>query len=75
MNYGAFKQIKDNSLIFISGILMAIGIYFAIFFIDNNIVKLIVGFILGVLIYYGMIRLFKIEEYQFLKQKLEELKK
>jgi hypothetical protein len=75
MNYGAFKQIKDNSLIFISGILMAIGIYFAIFFIDNNIVKLIVGFILGVLIYYGMIRLFKIEEYQFLRQKLEELKK
>jgi hypothetical protein len=75
MQYGALKQLRDISPFFIAGLVMAIIVYFTIIFVDNNILKLVLGPVVGIPIYLLMIKLLKIQEIKFLLQKIKELKK
>ncbi len=75
MNYGAFKQLRDVLPFFIAGLVMAIIVYFTTIGIENNILKLVFGPLVGISTYLLMIRLLKIKELKYLIQKIKELKK
>lgn len=75
MNYGALKQLKDISRVLLSAIIMAIFTYLILQFFDANIVKLILGPILGGIVYVILLNLLKVKEYHILIKKLKELKK
>jgi len=74
MHYGAFKQLRDIFPFFISGLVMAMIVFVTILFIENSILKLIIGPAVGILSYLIMIRLLKIRELNFLLHKLKEFK-
>jgi teichuronic acid exporter len=71
LNYGSFQQIKDLLPIFISSILMALGMYISMFFIENNFIKLIIALILSFPIYFGFVYLFKVEELFLISTKIK----
>ena len=50
-NYGAFKQLKDMLPSMVNASLMEIIVYGAIYFVDNMLLKLLIGPILGGSIY------------------------
>lgn len=66
MNYGALKQIKDNSAIFFCGLLMSAAVYFSTIYIENNLYKLIVGSGIALSSYYSFVKILKIPEFRFL---------
>lgn len=75
MRYGAFQQLKDISPFFFSGIVMSVVVYLVMVYIENDILKLIIGPLIGIPTYLLMIKIMKIEEIKFLLLKLKELKK
>ena len=75
MRYGAFQQLKDISPFFLSGIVMSVVVYSVMVYIENNILKLVIGPIIGIPTYLLMIKIMKIKEINFLLLKLKELKK
>lgn len=75
MNYGASKQIKDLSFIFIAGAIMATSIHFLIRSFDSNILKLTTGLISGIIIYSGLIFFFEKKLVKSLLLRIRKLKK
>tara|TARA_R110000744_G_scaffold103809_2_gene198933 strand:- start:9292 stop:10731 length:1440 start_codon:yes stop_codon:yes gene_type:complete len=74
MQYGAIKQIKDIFPFFIAGFVMALIVFLTTFFLDDSVLKLIVGPAVGIPSYLIMIKLLKIKELKYLIQKLKEFK-
>ena len=60
--YGAFSQIKDMSMVILSVLIMAVIVYFSTLYIESNILKLVVGGIIGAVSYMGVAILFKMDE-------------
>lgn len=79
LSYSTIEQIKDITPIFIASVLMGIVVYFSgVILPNNNIVKLIVQFIIGVVVYAGVCKVGRIEEinaiYGFLNSILKKVK-
>lgn len=75
MEFGAFKQLKSIWKIAAASILMIIPIYTLNYFIPNDIVKLIVSPLVGIIIYFFSVRLLKIKEFTEIIKKLRSLTK
>lgn len=71
--YGAMKQLKDMLPIFISIIIMSICVYTSIYFINNYLIKLIVGGIVGVLSYWIIVNILKVEEVKEIKSSIDKI--
>lgn len=69
LSYGPLKQIRDCLPILFASILMALSIFAAIFYIENNYLKIIVSLIVGMLIYFPAVHYLKIPELYLLKDK------
>ncbi|PWK21120.1 O-antigen/teichoic acid export membrane protein [Maribacter polysiphoniae] len=72
MGYGAFSQLNDIKLIILAGVLMVVMVYCCIFFIESSLIQLFIAPILALPIYYGLLRLFKIQELSSLILKAKE---
>ena len=76
LSYSTKDQIKDITSIFIISILMGVIVFIAgIVIFNNNIIKLLSQIIIGVLIYIGLSKLFKIEELKTLYDLMNTLLK
>ncbi|SDL40190.1 lipopolysaccharide biosynthesis protein [Kriegella aquimaris] len=73
MKYGAFQQIKDMIPIIISGIIMAAAVYFANYYIDNDILKLGIAPVIAIPVYFLFIHLFKVKELKMILDKTRGL--
>lgn len=71
--YGAIKQLKDMIPIFISIIIMSFCVYLSIQFITFDLIKLIVGGIVGVLSYWISVNILKVEETKEIKSSIEKV--
>ncbi len=69
MKYGPLNQLKDLSTIIISSIIMVISVFIITFYLDNDLIKLLVAPIVAGSIYYFLIKLFKIKELDLIKVK------
>jgi O-antigen/teichoic acid export membrane protein len=49
--YGAFRQIADMAPVILNAFLMGAAVYFALLFVDNLILKIIIGSLLGSTVY------------------------
>lgn len=74
LQYGSFKQIKDLLPIFFASLLMALAMYIPIYFIESSILKILVSTVLGVVIYWRLVLLFKIPEFYELIKRLKGFK-
>jgi len=74
MGYGAFSQIKDITVILINGVVMMGVVYASIYFIEDNILKLVVGTLIGGVSYFFQIKWTQKQEMDFLLSKLKRLK-
>ncbi|TMM53787.1 lipopolysaccharide biosynthesis protein [Maribacter algarum] len=61
MQYGAFSQIKDMSPIILSSLIMVVPVYAIVHFISNDILVLCITPFVALVIYLGLIRLFKVQ--------------
>ena len=61
-NYGGISQLKDMIPVFISTFIMAVFVYFSMYFIDSLILKMIIGIVTGIIIYWTAVNIFKVEE-------------
>lgn len=74
LSYSTRDQIKDITLIFVISAVMGLGVYISGTVIsDNNIVKLFIQIIMGVLIYTSLSILLKIEELKTIKDMVNSL--
>lgn len=71
MNYGAIAQIKDMSTILMAGAITVVLPIALSFYIENNILLLILATLAAVLTYLMLMRWFKITELNFLKEKAQ----
>lgn len=62
MGYGAFSQLKDMKFILVSSIITVALTYTAIFFVQENLIKICVAPFVALGSYYLCIKLFKIKE-------------
>ena len=62
--YGGLKQLKDMASVIVSTIIMAIAVFYSIYFIDNLYIKLILGGLVGLTAYIIMSYLLKIPEWK-----------
>ncbi|MBU3127162.1 lipopolysaccharide biosynthesis protein [Clostridium tagluense] len=63
LSYSTVQQIKDITPVFIASVLMAIVVYFSgTILLTNNLVKLIIQFIIGVVVYVNVCKIGKIKE-------------
>lgn len=69
LGYGGFSQIRDNLRIILAGLLMAIPMFFINYFLQNNMLILILAPLLGILIYIFGIYFLKIKELNFILDK------
>lgn len=74
LNYGSFEQIKDLLPIIFSSLIMVTVTYISICFIENNILKLVLAPVVGIPIYFGLIYLYKVNEFFILLDKFKKLK-
>lgn len=74
LNYGSFEQIKDLLPIIFSSLLMLVAIYISIYFIENNIIKLVLAPMVGIPVYLGLIYLYKVKEFFTLMEKIKIFK-
>tara|TARA_R110002167_G_scaffold159255_1_gene354835 strand:- start:36 stop:560 length:525 start_codon:yes stop_codon:yes gene_type:complete len=72
MSYGALSQIKDMRYIFLSGGLMVLFTYFAIYYIDNEVIKIIVAAIVALFIYIGSLVIFKVPELYLIRDRTKK---
>lgn len=76
LSYSTVKQIKDITPAFMASVLMAIVVYFSGEIIpNNNLVKLIVYFIIGIVVYVGVCKIGKIEELKTVSELLSSFLK
>jgi len=61
-NYGPFKQLKDMLPVFMATIVMAISVTFMVYLIESLVLQLIIGSLIGVIIYLFICWLLKLEE-------------
>ncbi len=73
MSYGSISQIKDIRLIFLAGIIMVLSVYGSIFFIQNDILKLLLAPFVAFSVYFALIYLFKVEEFAIIIGKIKRL--
>lgn len=71
LNYGSLEQIKDLLPIVFSSLMMGVGMCFLTYFIENDVVKLIVSSLVGMSIYIGLIYIFRMPEFFLLHTKLK----
>lgn len=62
INYGAWKQIKDMLPIIIITLLMAIGVYMAMLIVGCDALKLLIGIVVGIIIYFVSAKIGKFNE-------------
>lgn len=76
LSYSTMQQIKDIIPAFIASVLMAIVVYFSGAILpNNNLVKLIVQFIIGVVVYVGVCKFGRIEELNTVSELLSSILK
>lgn len=77
MKINAGVQLKEMMPIALAGGVMMLAVWGATYFVPNNlwIVQLIITAIVGVITYLWMIKILKVQEYQFLWSKVKELVK
>ena len=75
MKYGALYQIKDMLPVIVSGIIMCISVFFAINWLEDDLMKLCIAPVVAIPIYFVFIRLFKVRELQMLMSKTKGLSK
>lgn len=63
LNYGSLQQIKDISPILFSGLLMSVGIYYTMEFVDDLLLKIVFSTIIGAIIYFSLIYFIKKDEF------------
>ncbi len=73
LKYGAFQQIKDLFPVIFSSLMMGIGMYFSIFFIENNVLKLIVALMVATPIYFGFIYGSNVSEFKIIYDRMKIL--
>jgi O-antigen/teichoic acid export membrane protein len=74
LSYSTIEQIKDVIPVFIISILMSIVVYFSgVILPNNNLIKLVVQFIIGVITYGGVCKFAKIEELDTVTKLLGEV--
>lgn len=61
-NYGGISQLRDMIPVIISTFIMAVFVYFSMYFIDSLILKMIIGIVTGIIIYWTAVNIFKVEE-------------
>lgn len=66
-DYGPVKHLKDMAPFFIATSVMALVVFFAILFIENIYLQLIIGGSIGLVVYLGMCSLLKLSEMNELK--------
>lgn len=57
-----FRQFYALKGVFFSSVLMACGVYFFTIFFENELLKIIVGFVSGLIIYSGLVYFFNVNE-------------
>lgn len=73
MGYGSFKQIKDMSIIIFAGGIMTLGTYYFIEILNNDYLKIGLGFIVASFIYFLLIYLLKVDELKLIINKIHSL--
>lgn len=71
LKYGPFNQIKDLLPIIFASLIMMFGVFVAIYFIENNIIKLVLAIFTALPLYFIFIYLFKVQEFITLCTKLK----
>ena len=51
VNYGPWKQIKDVIPVVLITLFMALGVWIAMFIVDNDALKLLTGLVVGIILY------------------------
>jgi O-antigen/teichoic acid export membrane protein len=74
LNFGATKQIKEMKSIFFATIGMGILVYLTIQFFETDLLKLIIGGIVGIISYFSIALLMKIPETKELKEINKKIK-
>ncbi|WP_298480624.1 lipopolysaccharide biosynthesis protein [uncultured Maribacter sp.] len=75
MKYGAIQQIKDMMPIILASLAMALFAYFCMYWIPNDLYKLLIIPILASIFYFGIIYTIKLPELFFLIDKIKAIKK
>jgi O-antigen/teichoic acid export membrane protein len=77
MKINAIEQIKEMLPIALAGGVMLMAVWSATYFVPNNLwlVQLVTSGIVGIISYVWMIKILKVQEYQFLLSKVAELVK
>lgn len=71
LSYSTFEQIKDITPALVSSVLMAIVVFlFGAILPNNNLVKIILQFIVGVVVYVGACKIGKIQELKIVSELL-----
>ena len=71
IGYGFLQQMQDLLMVLLLSFAMGILIYFTLLLIDNNVLKLVIGILEGVIFYTGMAWIFNIGEIRFLPTLLQ----
>jgi O-antigen/teichoic acid export membrane protein len=71
--YGAFKQLKDMVPIFIATGIMALLVFFSIFFIESNLLKLIVGLVVALSTYLLATKMLRVKEFAEFKELISKV--
>ena len=72
--YGALRQLNDILSIMIATLLMAASVFFIIYFVNILWLKLLVGIIVGGVLYYSFALVLKIEEIKEIKALINRIK-
>ena len=70
INYNAWQQIKDIFPIFMISFVMMVGVYFIVNTVEQDYLKLIIGFVSGSVIFLGLTFIGKFDEMNELKKLL-----
>lgn len=71
LNYGSIEQIIDLFPSLIFSCIMALIMKFSMFFIENIIIKLIIGIMISFPVYFFLLRVFKVNEFFVLLSKVK----
>ncbi|MDF4222880.1 lipopolysaccharide biosynthesis protein [Maribacter sp. M208] len=74
-NYGSKKQLLDILKILLSGVLMTIIGFFFMKLFDQNIFKILFTTPIVIFVYISCIKIFKVDEFNLLLEKIKSLKK
>lgn len=71
-NYGGFDQLKDMLPLMLATLIMAVFVYFSMYFINSLILKMIVGLITGGTVYWIVVNLLKVKEVKEVKSLIRQ---